>query len=104
MVLTTGVACSFAKNQYEVLGILLVFAATVINHMILIEGGLQLTDVATGKKVDKLNLAIMFLGKFGLLIGAIYLSWQFMGNRVFIPMINYLVQIFIMVFSYKKEV
>jgi len=103
-VLTTSIACFFSTNLREIFGILIVYAATIINHLLLIEGGLQLTDAASGKKIDKVNVVLVFLGKFGLLIGAIYLGWQFMGNRVFIPMVNYLVQIFILVFSYKKEV
>jgi hypothetical protein len=102
--LTTGVCCWFALGVDEVIGILIVYAATIINHLLLIEGGLQLTDAASGNKIDKLNLVFIFLGKFALLIGAIYLGWQFMGNRVFIPMLNYLVQIFILIFSYKREV
>ena len=103
-VLTTAFACYFALNLNEIFGILIVYAATILNHLMLIEGGLQLTDAASGKKIDKLNIVLVFLGKFTLLIGAIYLGWQFMGNRVFIPMVNYLMQIFILVFSYKKEV
>jgi len=102
--LTTGVSCVFSKNLDDVFGILIVYAATIINHLMLIEGGLQLTDAASGKNVDKFNLVLVFVGKFGVLIGAIYLGWHFMGNRVFIPMFNYLVQIFILVFAYKKEV
>ena len=102
--LTTGVACWFTLNSSEIFGVLVVYAATIINHLLLIEGGLQLTDAASGKKIDKMSVVLVFLGKFALLIGAIYLGWHFMGNRVFIPMINYLIQIFILVFSYKKEV
>ena len=83
---------------------MIVYAATILNHLMLIEGGLQLTDAASGKKIDKMDLALVFLGKFGILIGAIYLGWHFMGNRVFIPMFNYLIQIFVLILSYKKEV
>ena len=101
--LTTAASCYFCHNMNEVFGVLIVYAATIGNHLMLVEGGLQLTDAAAGKKIDKLNIALVFLGKFGLLIGSIYLSWQFMGNRVFIPMFNYLIQIFILIFSYKKE-
>jgi len=97
-VLTTCVACYFCNTFEEVCGVLIVYAATIINHLLLIEGGLQLTDAASGKKIDKINVVLVFIGKFTLLIGAIYLGWQFMGNRVFIPMVNYLIQIFILVF------
>ena len=102
--MTTCVGIYFCENNNELFGVLTVYAATIVNHLLLIEGGLQLTDAASGKKIDKLDIVLVFLGKFALLIGAIYLGWQFMGNRVFIPMVNYLVQIFILVFSYKKEV
>ena len=102
--LTTAVACYVTKDLNEISGVMIIYAATILNHLLLIEGGLQLTDAASGKKIDKMDLVLVFLGKFGILIGAIYLGWHFMGNRVFIPMFNYLVQIFILVFSYKKEV
>ena len=102
--ITTAVACAFSNSYDEIFGILIIYIATILNHLMLIEGGLQLTDAASGKKIDKLNVALVFLGKFGILIGAIYLGWHFMGNRVFIPMFNYLIQIFILVFSYRKEV
>ena len=102
--LTTCVAAYFSKSSDEIFGILIIYAATILNHLMLIEGGLQLTDAASGKSVDKFNIVLVFLGKFGILIGAIYLGWHFMGNRVFIPMFNYLIQIFILIFSYRKEV
>ena len=102
--LTTGVACFFVNNFNEMIGIIVIYAATIVNHLMLIEGGLQLTDAASGKKIDKLDLILVFLGKFGILIAAIYFGWQFMGNRVFIPMFNYLIQIFVLILSYKKEV
>ena len=101
---TTCVAMYFSKSSDEIFGILIIYAATILNHLMLIEGGLQLTDAASGKNVDKFNIVLVFLGKFGILIGAIYLGWHFMGNRVFIPMFNYLIQIFILIFSYRKEV
>ena len=102
--MTTCIAIYLCKNSNELIGILVVYSATIINHLLLVEGGLQLTDAASGKKIDKFDIILVFIGKFALLIGAIYLGWQFMGNRVFIPMVNYLIQIFILVFSYKKEV
>jgi len=59
--------------------------------------------MGNGANVDKIQLVMMFLGKFIILLGALYLGWHFMGNRVIIPVINYVIHIFILTLSSNKE-
>ena len=100
---TTAIALAFSRSYLDVLGVFAVFLGTLGNHYMLVEGVFSVIDMGQGRKVDKTQLLVIFVGKFGVLFGAIYLGWHFMGDRVIIPVLNYVVQIFILVFSFKKE-
>ena len=94
--LTTLCAMLFHRNINDIYGILIIYVGTILNHFLLLETVICIIRMAKGKSVDKLALMIMFFGKFVVLISVIYLGWHFMDDRVFIPMLNYLIQIFIL--------
>ena len=100
---TTLIASLFIRSYKELLGILIVYLATILNHMMLVEATLYLTRSGNGESVDKVQMVTIFIGKFFVLIGGIYLGWHFMANRVFIPMLNYVLQIFLLIYCFKKE-
>ena len=100
---TTFLACLFVKNLNELYGILIVYLATIINHMMLVEVTSFLTQAGKGEPVDKLQMVTLFIGKFFVLIIGIYLGWHFMADRVFIPMLNYVLQIFLLINCFNKE-
>ena len=102
-ILSTLVALLFNQGRNEIYGILVVYVGTIANHYLLLEAGDNVVKIASGQNVDKLSLITILVGKFAILIGAIYLGWHFMDDRVFIPMLNYLVQIFILILCFDKK-
>ena len=102
-ILSTLVALFFNRNVNEVYGILIVYVGTILNHYLLLEAGDNVVKIARGQKIDKFSLITILVGKFTILIGAIYLGWHLMDDRVFIPMLNYLVQIFILILCFDKK-
>ena len=102
-ILSTAVSLFFLNSVNEIIGVLIVFCGTIINQLMLTESVMMVVDLGNGKTVDRFQLVIMFLGKFLVLFGALYLGWHFMGNRVIIPVINYVLHIFFLTLSSKKE-
>ena len=102
-ILTTLLSMIFTQGVYEKIGIVCVYIGTVINHIMLLEAVLLVVDLGNKKDVDKIQLLTMFVGKFAVLFGALYLGWHFMGNRVFIALLNYVVHIFFLTLCSKKE-
>jgi hypothetical protein len=102
-ILSTAASLFFLSSIEEVYGVLIVFFGTVVNQLMLIESVMMVVDMGNGKSVDKIQLVTMFFGKFIVLFGALYLGWHFMGNRVIIPVINYVLHIFFLTLSSKKE-
>lgn len=101
--LTTLASLFFTESIDEKLGVAIVYFGTIANQIMLIESVMMVVDLGNGKQVDKFQMVTMFLGKFIILFGALYLGWHFMGNRVIIAVINYVVHIFILTLSSKKE-
>ena len=100
---TTLVSAFFTNGYQEIIGIFAVYIGTVVNQLMLIEGVMLLVDFGNGVKIDKFQIVTVFLGKFVILFGALYIGWHFMGNRVFIAIINYVIHIFFLTLSSKKE-
>ena len=101
--LTTLASLFFTQNLDEKIGIACVYIGTIVNQIMLIESVMMVVDMGNGEKVDKFQMVTMFLGKFIILFGALYLGWHFMGNRVIIPVVNYVIHIFILTLSSNKE-
>ncbi len=102
-ILSTALSLFFLNSREEVFGVLIVFFGTIVNQLMLIESVMMVVDMGNSKPVDKIQLVTMFFGKFVVLFGALYLGWHFMGNRVIIPVINYVLHIFFLTLSSKKE-
>ena len=100
---TTLLISFFTQGVMEKVGIFCVYLGTIANHLMLVEAVLMVVDMGNKVEVDKIRLLTMFLGKFVVLFGALYLGWHFMGNRVFIALLNYVIHIFFLTLCSKKE-
>jgi hypothetical protein len=61
----------------------------------------QITDGHIQNVKDK--ILYLFLGKLTILIMSLVISRQIMGDRIIIPVINYVIQIFILTFSIRSK-
>lgn len=93
----------FARSKEEILGILVVYAATILNHYMMMRGVKELvTPYLPGgekQKADRTMMLVFFIGKLLVLFGGIYVGVLLMGNRVIIPVLNYVIQIFLLIYS-----
>jgi hypothetical protein len=107
--LSTFGACLFAQNFIEVLVILIIAGATIINQTVLVELVSEMFHSAAqgglggGPKVDKGRILVLSIVKIGVMLGAISFGVLFMGNRIIIPVINYVIMIFILAASMDRK-
>ena len=100
----TGVTLFFSRNFYDVAGILIVYVATITNQLMLVSGSSELVDsVRYDVKRKKLKIVALFIIKLLVLLMGLSLAIHFMGKRVIIPLISYILTIFILIISMKKE-
>lgn len=95
----------FVQSVKEAFGIFFIFFATMCNHFFLIEGT-DLTIVNPNKLKPKqilIRVIPYFFAKFMILIWGFYIGVHFMGARVIIPIILYVMSIFILFFCIRKE-
>lgn len=94
----------FDHTPKYILGLATIYFATVLNHALLVEG-VDLM-IFNPKKLTSKQVAIrgfiLFFAKLVVLLGGIYIGILFMGDKVIIPVIFYVICIFILVFSIKK--
>ena len=89
-------------DEYKI--ILLVFVATVLNQWMLVESIETMVQGAAGKETgDTANSILMFLAKTILLLVVLSFGVHIMGKRIIIPLLNYIVQIFILYFSFRQK-
>lgn len=106
---STGAACLLAQNFIEVLAIIIIAMAAVINQSVLVELVLEMFSTAAqgglsgGPRVDKGRVLMLTLVKMGVILGAISFGVLFMGNRIIIPVINYVIMIFILAASMDRK-
>lgn len=106
---STAVACLFAQNFIEILTIFIIAIATVVNQTVLVELVSEMFSTAAqgglsgGPKVDKGRVLMLTLVKMGVMLGAISFGVLFMGNRIIIPVINYVIMIFILAASMDRK-
>lgn len=106
-IFTLGFFCFFAENKSELIVIVGVYLATLVNLLMLTEGIIELTrrdvhEENSRLQINKEKVIYLFIGKILLLILALTLGVQIIGNRIIIALINYIMQIFILVLSFKK--
>lgn len=107
--LSTAGACLFAKNFIEILVIIIIAIATLVNQSVLVELVSEMFSSAAqgglrgGPQVDKGRVMMLTLVKIGVMLGAISFGVLFMGNRIIIPVINYVIMIFILAASMDRK-
>ncbi len=88
------------RNSQEVLATGVVFVSVILNQWMLLNSIDAITQKALSKESDKpSNIVINFLFKAIILIVAISFGVHIMGNRIIIPILIYIVQIFVLYFS-----
>ena len=94
----------FARSWPEIFAIALIYLATVVNQWMLMELiFIILRQDKNAPPPSKWKVLGLGFGKIIILFGAFYLGVQFMGNKIVLPLINYVIQIFILVLTIKKQ-
>ena len=92
-----------ARDMAELKVMLTIFLAACLNQWMLVNGVLQITNVASGKEApDKANLIMLFIGKVIVLLVALVFGVQIMGKRIIIPVLIYVLQIVVLYLSLRK--
>lgn len=97
---------AFSRDWNDALAMFIVYFATVIHLGMLSEAVFELIEsqVTEGHIHNvKDKIMYLFLGKLTILILALLIGRQIMGNRIIIPVINYVIQIFILTFSIRTK-
>lgn len=80
----------------------------IIGYLVfLVKGGKGMADAALGATASKANtsgIVFMFLGKILLIFGALSLSVHFIGNKILVPLLNYIIHIFILAYALRDQV
>ncbi len=95
----------FCKGQTEILVLLGVHVATLINLymlMFVVDRLLLNQEVLASKNIDKFKVVSYFLLKIFILFFALSLGVHFIGNRIIIALLNYVIQIFVLGISLKR--
>ena len=104
----TATCYFFSKDQNDVIGISIVLFATILNQLMLVSivgeaiGGAA-SSGSSKEDVNKKRIVLFFVLKFIVLFLGLYGGYHFMGKRVIIPLLNYVVLIFILTLSIKKR-
>ena len=103
---TTLLFCLFARGRTEVFSVLFVYIATIISLfmlMAILHGLISDPEVKATGKIKKSRLfTYMFLHVI-FLFGSIGIGVHFMGNRIIIAVLNYVVQIFVLGVGLRKN-
>ena len=105
--LSTLLCLFFANDINDLFGILIVYCGTIINHIFLTQFVAEMIEGVKNKSSggsSKMMIAVYAVGKMAILFLSLSLCVHFMGNKVIIALLNYVVQIFLLVFSIKKAI
>ncbi len=104
-IIPTVLCFALAKSFSEIIAITVVYIATVIYLFMFAEAIYQLTGMYKEgeRNAPKGKVAILFVGKLVILISALIFGVQIMGSRIIIPVINYIIQIFVLGVSSNKN-
>lgn len=101
LLLLTFTMCNNAK---EYVAISIVFLAVILNHWMLLTAVDELISSAlSNEPANTRKIVFAFLLKAIILIGSITFSVHIMGNRIIIPILIYITQIFVLYFSLTEE-
>ena len=97
--LPTTICFLMCQNWSDYLGVLIVYLGTVLNQIMLVASLKALLSPLVGAVVQKSNkkIVLLFVGKLVILFGSLSLGVHLMGKRVIIPLINYVILIFVLV-------
>lgn len=101
----TALFLLFSSSRVETIVILGVYAATLINLYLLMNIIEKIIAAATSFdaiEYSKFNMVLVFIGKMGIIFVALFISVQFVEKRVIIPLLNYVIQIFVLGVSFKR--
>ena len=105
---STLICALFLRDEWMILGLIIAYLATVWNQSLMLEltddiaAQSKLKTEAERKKSFDSSFLVSSLLKTGVLFGGLTLSVHFMGNKIVIALLNYVLMIFILVFSLKK--
>lgn len=107
IIVNLALGFGFIRTQTE-------FWVFVFNYWVLIgylvflvKGGKGLADAQLGSLASKGNtsgIVFMFLGKIFLIFGALSLSVLFIGNKILVPLLNYIIHIFILAYALRDQI
>jgi hypothetical protein len=104
--ISTLLFCLFARGTNEVLAIFFVYVATLISLYLLmaIMHGIMLDpEVRTTGKFNKGRLVLYMFLHILFLFGSIGIGVHFMGNRIILAVLNYVIQIFVLGVGLRKN-
>ncbi len=91
-----------AQSQKEIVAIIIVALATVLNQLMLVEAVSELINPHAKVKKVSGKIIGLFLGKLLILFAALLCGSHLMGTRVIIPLIYFVLMIFSLAYSIKK--
>ena len=103
---STAICIALCRSWIEVLGVFLIYLGTVLNQIMLVVSlkEMVLPFIDTESQRSNKKIVLLFVGKLVILFGSLSLGVHLMGKRVLIPLINYVVLIFVLVlFGFEKE-
>jgi hypothetical protein len=96
-----AVTCYFARNTLEVAIFCFVAVSALLNHIMMANAVYQfLTHSQTGERPP--NIVFTLFVKMVILFGSIGLGVHFIGDRIIVPLINYMAQLAILGICLKK--
>ena len=102
---STVLCVVLCRTWVEILGVSIVYFGTVLNQIMLVASlrEMLLPFVDTDSRRSNKKIVLLFVGKLVILFGSLSLGVHLMGKRVLIPLINYVVLIFVLVlFGFEK--
>lgn len=100
----TIICFMLARNNHEIFAISIVYIATIIYLLMFAEAIYLLTNQYKPGygEASKVTLGFLFIGKLVILISSLLFGVQIMENRIIIPVINYVIIIFVLGASTNK--
>ena len=103
---STALCIALCRTWIDVLAVFIVYFGTVLNQIMLVASlrEMLLPFIDTKSRKSNKKIVLLFVGKLVILFGSLSLGVHLMGKRVLIPLINYVVLIFVLVlFGFEKE-
>ena len=103
---STALCIALCRTWIDVLAVFVVYFGTVLNQIMLVASlrEMLLPFIDTESRKSNKKIVLLFVGKLVILFGSLSLGVHLMGKKVLIPLINYVVLIFVLVlFGFEKE-